>query len=221
VKETADHSALGAGVDALVDHSEELSDGWKGMPHTPWPASEDTAPPSDYGDPDLSRQCRGTDCPAEASRGEGSSVMRILVATDGSPHAMRAAHAAARLVRDLREAEVVIVCVQHLTPTEAAAVGATAASGYADVLGVGAEMQSIAERASATTAAVFDGCGAPVTRQHPRGQPAAQIIDAATAAQADIIVIGRRGLNSVGELFLGSVSQQVLHAAPCPVLIVP
>jgi len=147
--------------------------------------------------------------------------MRLLVATDGSAHALRAARAAARLARDLREAEVVIVCVRHLTATEAATVGATAATGYLDAIGVAAEVESNSERASASTAAVFDGSGASVTRQHPRGRPAAQIVDVAKAVGADMIVIGRRGLNPVGELFLGSVSQQVLHAAPCPVLIVP
>jgi len=147
--------------------------------------------------------------------------MRMLVATDGSPHALRAARAAARLARDLRQAEVVVVCVRHLSAAEAATVGATAATGYLDAVGVAAEVQSHAERASAATAAVFDGCGASVTRRQPRGQPAAQIVDAAKAVEADMIVIGRRGLNPVGELFLGSVSQQVLHTAPCPVLIVP
>ncbi|MCZ8054719.1 MAG: universal stress protein, partial [Microcystis sp. LE19-12.2C] len=36
----------------------------------------------------------------------------------------------------------------------------------------------------------------------------------------DLIVIGRRGRSGLGELFLGSVSNYVLHHAPCSVLIV-
>ncbi len=147
--------------------------------------------------------------------------MRLLVATDGSFHALRAARAAARLVRELRTAEVVVVCVRHLTATEATTVGATAAAGYLDVLAVSAEVQSNAERASASTAAVFDNSGASVTRRHPRGDPATQIVDIAMAVEADLVVIGRRGLTPAGELFLGSVSQHVLHAARCPVMIVP
>lgn len=38
--------------------------------------------------------------------------------------------------------------------------------------------------------------------------------------QADLIVIGRRGRSGLGEIILGSVSNYVLHHAPCSVLIV-
>ncbi len=40
--------------------------------------------------------------------------MRLLVATDGSPHATRAIELAARLARELREAEIILVTVGHL-----------------------------------------------------------------------------------------------------------
>jgi nucleotide-binding universal stress UspA family protein len=38
--------------------------------------------------------------------------------------------------------------------------------------------------------------------------------------QADLIVIGRRGRSGLSEIILGSVSNYVLHHAPCSVLIV-
>jgi nucleotide-binding universal stress UspA family protein len=38
--------------------------------------------------------------------------------------------------------------------------------------------------------------------------------------QADLIVIGRRGRSGLGEIILGSVSNYVLHHAPCSVLII-
>lgn len=38
---------------------------------------------------------------------------------------------------------------------------------------------------------------------------------------ADMIIVGSRGLNGVAEILLGSVSHQVAHHSPIPVVIVP
>jgi nucleotide-binding universal stress UspA family protein len=39
-------------------------------------------------------------------------------------------------------------------------------------------------------------------------------------AGAELIVVGRRGLGGVRSFLLGSVSQQVVHRATCPVVVV-
>src|SRR5918995_507309 len=41
------------------------------------------------------------------------------------------------------------------------------------------------------------------------------------ANDADILVVGSRGLGGFTGLLLGSVSQQCAHNAPCPLVIVP
>ncbi len=51
------------------------------------------------------------------------------------------------------------------------------------------------------------------------GAPADQIIRAADELEADLIVVGGRGKGAVAAIVLGSVAYQVLHHAPCPVLV--
>lgn len=52
------------------------------------------------------------------------------------------------------------------------------------------------------------------------GEPGREICAIAAAWNADLIVLGRRGLGGLEQLLLGSVSSYVMHRAPCSVLIV-
>ncbi len=52
------------------------------------------------------------------------------------------------------------------------------------------------------------------------GEPSHHIRDLAKGWNADLVVLGRRGLNGLAEMFLGSVSNYVVHHVPCSVLIV-
>ena len=47
------------------------------------------------------------------------------------------------------------------------------------------------------------------------------IAEEAKEAGADLIVVGTRGHTALAGLLLGSVTQRLLHIAPCPVLAVP
>jgi nucleotide-binding universal stress UspA family protein len=53
------------------------------------------------------------------------------------------------------------------------------------------------------------------------GVPGAAIAEACEEAGADLLVAGSRGYGPVLRVLLGSVSTQLMHRAPCPVLVVP
>jgi nucleotide-binding universal stress UspA family protein len=54
----------------------------------------------------------------------------------------------------------------------------------------------------------------------PVGEPGSLICQTAHSWQADVIVMGRRERSGLSEWILGSVSNYVMHHAPCSVLIV-
>lgn len=53
-----------------------------------------------------------------------------------------------------------------------------------------------------------------------RGEPGPTIVDHANQKQVDLTIIGSRGLNSLQEMMLGSVSHKIAKRVKCPVLIV-
>ena len=53
------------------------------------------------------------------------------------------------------------------------------------------------------------------------GDPRDAIPHVAKAVKADLIVLGTHGRRGISRMLLGSVAEDVLRRAPCPVLVVP
>lgn len=62
--------------------------------------------------------------------------------------------------------------------------------------------------------------GLTVESDYSYGDPGQKICALAKEWEADLIVVGRRGRSGLSELFLGSVSNYVIHHAPCSVLVI-
>jgi nucleotide-binding universal stress UspA family protein len=75
------------------------------------------------------------------------------------------------------------------------------------------KLQSLA--VEATTA------GIPTNFVQKIGDPGKVICEIAIDWNANLIVVGRRGLNGLSELLMGSTSNYVLHHASCAVLTIP
>ena len=71
-----------------------------------------------------------------------------------------------------------------------------------------------------TLVAEIEGDGLAAKATFAIGEPGREICAAAKDWNADLIVLGRRGLGGLEQLLLGSVSSYVMHRALCAVLIV-
>jgi len=60
-----------------------------------------------------------------------------------------------------------------------------------------------------------------VSSMSKEGDPALEIVETVKEGHFDAIVIGHKGLGKMREIFLGSVSEKVVHLASCPVILVP
>jgi len=65
------------------------------------------------------------------------------------------------------------------------------------------------------------GRGADVAYRTANGHPAREILKAAGAISADLVVVGSRGLTGAGKWFFGSTAERLLRTTDVPVLVVP
>ncbi len=140
---------------------------------------------------------------------EGPLFNSIVVGTDGSATAREAVRTASELAR-LGRAELHVVSAYRLPE-----IGGTSMIPFGTDeeirAGVEAMLESLAKE-------IADDGVAVTTHACPQGAAAA-ILDVAEAQQADLIVVGNRGMQGPRR-FLGSVPNSVTHHAACAVLIV-
>ncbi len=139
----------------------------------------------------------------------------IIVAIDGSDASQKALDTACGLAKAF-DAELHLVHSPQIETT-------TIAVGYT-VVEVPVSPATIAEAGAAVMDAAVERAtqlGAP-PNGHTIGtdDPADDILNTANLHDADLIVMGRRGLGQVASLLLGSVSQKVTRGAKCSCLTI-
>ena len=134
----------------------------------------------------------------------------ILLAVDGSEHAIRAAHFAAELAV-CHKASLRLVAAYDPVPPY------LGEPNFQIILD--AQLRE-AERNVANTMKILGDLSEEASTEILQGPPAEAILEAAKAHNCDLIVMGSRGLGKFTGLLLGSQSQKVVQHAECPVLIV-
>ncbi|MGB7442375.1 MAG: universal stress protein [Coleofasciculaceae cyanobacterium] len=147
---------------------------------------------------------------------------KILVAIDRSSQA----EAVFEQALDLAKKEGAALMVFHCLPTE------EVSSSYTDMFGSGlanfsAEMQAVWEQQTKESREWLTDYGQKATAEGVPtewdmkvGEPGSAIRQLVKAWGADLVVVGRRGRQGLGEILLGSVSNHIIHHVRCSVLVV-
>jgi nucleotide-binding universal stress UspA family protein len=134
----------------------------------------------------------------------------VVVGTDGSESAAEAVRSAVDLAK-MCSATLHIVTVYKPRPVRTAGVPEE----YRDQLGAGGGAEALLEDQCARARAA----GIVVEGHAETGDPAEALVRVAEQEQADLIVVGNKGMAGVRRV-LGSVPNSVAHQAPCSVFIV-
>jgi nucleotide-binding universal stress UspA family protein len=141
-------------------------------------------------------------------------MRKILIATDGSPAALQAVELGLELAEE-QHAEPIFV---HVAPE--ADVLPVAGFAMAGPVSVPHELDE-ADRSSLDEALLIaEERGVEARTKLLAGEAAEEIVAYADEIDADLIVVGSRGLGKISSALLGSVSHKLLHHAMRPVMVV-
>lgn len=136
----------------------------------------------------------------------------IVVGTDGSEHAERALdEAVAIALRDGAALHIVTAFPDPAIMREKITSGASAHS---------VNLSEVADAVLARAAEHAQERGVAAETHSRETDPAEAILEVASAQNADLIVVGSRGLSGFQRFLLGSVSAKVSEHAQCSVMIV-
>jgi nucleotide-binding universal stress UspA family protein len=139
-------------------------------------------------------------------------MKRILVAVDGSQPSLKAARMAADIaLRFGAKLTLVHVVPKLLLPPDV--YGLTIAE-------VEKEHRAYAENLLEKTIQLLAEPGVEISTTVLYGSPAESIAEEAAATDVGMIVVGSRGYGAVKRMFIGSVSDRLVHISPKPVLVV-
>jgi nucleotide-binding universal stress UspA family protein len=135
---------------------------------------------------------------------------KILLASDGSEHAIRATEKAIILAENNPQAKIVIVYIVDSSASKS------------DVLHNWNSIEIDKKRKGKLqlTEQKVKHANLVYEVKILHGEPGPAIVKYANENDIDVCVIGSRGLNSLQEMVLGSVSHKVAKRANCPVMIV-
>lgn len=139
------------------------------------------------------------------------SGYKILIGTDGSPNAQEAVEFAADLAQRLGAKATLVHTFEPLA--------------HLDRLKPETDLNSLEAAARESLdhewAAPFRDRGVEYQTRLAHGVPAEVVLDLADEIEADLVVVGARGLGRLQMLTMGSTSSKVVHAGRRPVVVVP
>ncbi|WP_163539308.1 universal stress protein [Gracilibacillus sp. YIM 98692] len=134
---------------------------------------------------------------------------KILLATDGSDHSIRAAEHAIKVAK-MDQGQIDLIFVVDGSASKA------------DVLHKldKYEVKKDRERKLKPIIEMIEKDNIPYEKHFLHGEPGPTIVEFANKNDYDFVVVGSRGLNQVQTMILGSVSHKIAKRVECPVLIV-
>jgi nucleotide-binding universal stress UspA family protein len=149
----------------------------------------------------------------------GDKTMKIIIATDGSNFSREAIETACKMMIDPENTEVKVVSVyQSYIPLDAFPQSAQYSIEFENSMKKVAE--SSTEEAVSTIQNHFANSKINTSSQVVVGASDQAIIEIAKDWNADLIIVGSHGHGFWGRLMIGSVSDSIVHNAPCSVLVV-